>query len=600
MRAYGKRSSSVAVYYKKLRESEEVEFSDEGDIEVSEIQEDENTPNEDQSSLLSDFSNPCQYAKDYNVDDVEAHSGASIETEDESILVTMATSFDKSVTTSDLKIFDFLEENNSCKKKRKVNYEKKCYDNDGPSSAHTSKSPLEETVEDVNELLSSFQNIDDYSIQKTFQNDLEQLLQASDHEDDGKVTYGRARTMLQGKSDELSIDEQERTIEGNKSRDKVSENRDNVTTHHFNDLKNMGDFLKYQDDLEFLTAEPSINMEIIVFTSKLLNLSLAIRDDEAFLLYILRNNLPRTIKWSFPKILQDPVVLLLQGYLLTRLASNSNDLPDIFHDSVFLMLSQTMVPDCSLIGHKMTRLNFTDFLKQTNDEPAQAYALKLYLMHPTVLSSSGFARKIFNLVGQKKNANLIFQSIETLLTTETKHHIEQNQKEALLLLQKLIRHPEFEKDENYVKSMILLTNGTSILSMLPVQEKIHAYTQSIEFVLLHMEVESGSMFDIRLLHLGLALNIITQCEDIEPQESQWVRARKTLQNADQNGSNEIERFAVHMLYLNLAYMIHRLQKSVSGRERTSIISMLKRFDEETANYNENIHEKINVALHKLL
>lgn len=605
MKTYGKRSSSLAIFYAKSNLSDDIELSDDGEVESYE------GPSLDEQSLpLSNLTYGDESLRSLDVSTAPAVAGVSAEESSRVIRgrddentgsMTIVSSFDGSNSTSDLKAFDFLDELHRPKKKRRTNYKKELLPDIESHYSYNPATPVKKTIDDLNLLLSSLKSMDYESLEKNFQVKLEDSVQDKPSVLGRRVTYGSARTFLQAVEGEPA-DEDEEDIQEDKLRiTHQPEARDAATTHHFNELKNMGDFLKYQDDLEFLTEDLPTSLDHKIFISKLLNLSLAICNDEGFLQYIMRGNLFKVRNWCFSNYYSDPFILLLQGYLLTKLQLKSQDLPSCTQSIIHLLVPQLKNPEENLIQNKMTRLNYRDFLRYTNNKEGRYYALKLYCKYPEQLSSSELTSNVLNFVGEGTSTSIIFKTIETILSTETEQGVMKDAEEARFLLQRLIELlPTSGMDEYFVKSLILLTNDSSLLSEIPKERMTFAHAETLKYVLAYIQPTKGVKTDMVILHLGLALNIIAHNENLVPAESQWKEVRSFLRNVKVPELEFENRFVFYMLYLNFAYMTNNIGSFLSKKEKYSLICALKRFGQESEKYNENIHEKINIALRRLL
>lgn len=608
MKVYGKQSNSVAIYYGQS-EISDVELSDEGEIEIG-AQADANDmkllverTNQSSESHVdtAPLTNGNSTSDNFQfTNDVDASFGNA------TIPSSVGISFP--LDQSELKAFDFLDEHSQVKKRRKTNYKRLYNENFNDTGNFNPQSGINKTIDELHEFLSVLKGRNDNSIQETFKKELRKSVEEKDSKMDSKITYGRLRTMLLGKDEDDAIELEEETEENHLKKPSTSNVQDSISTHHYNELKNMGEILKFQDDLEFLTEDDPAIMDTPLFTFKLLNLALTMNNDEEFCRYINKHCVVEVSNWCFSKKdFGNEMLLLFQGYLSTKLNVPSKDLPRCFEQFIISLSSCSKLPSEHIITSKLARLNYKDFLKGTHQASGRSYSLDLYLKYPDFLSS----RQVVKLV-----SDLLDKSFETAAFTERLLQVSallvfrqrgllDDIRQEITLFSKLESYlPEWIANEHLIKSLIILSNEDEILSLASTYDKNKLYKCSMDFILMHIEPMKTDKVDVIILHLGLSLNIIGECHEFELDVDQWKRAQICFSALSGNNRNDIAEgrsgFVFDMFYLNFAYMANQLKKSLLQNERDFLIKALNSFNREAKHYNGSIHDKISTALRKLL
>lgn len=565
MRVYGKRNGSLGFYTSQDNSSQ---------VELSDYESEPETPyesNERETEIVADNSTN---------DVCPMTDGSKIN----SSLVSSASS-----NLSNLKAFDFLDKAEAPKKRRRIYYEDHLDDIQDEKDSNVNENSLNNTINDLNKFVSSLKNSDETLLQDTFKKELEKSVEDPNSKDPpGKLTYDRSRTILMSKDEEEGLDEEDeepRPIE-----DGVGKDVDDSQTYHINELRNMGDMLQYQDDLELLLEGSPSRMSRIQFVSHLLNIALAMNGDQEFCSYVNKRQARDMWRRTFHQVdLRDGLLLLIQGFLATKFQLPPNELPPFFNEFVRTLCKQRQLPVNGFSGNKIAQLNYNDFLQGSQGRIGQEYALELCVQYPVIsLSCSSLIDQIVQILVESDNLPRgIFPVIEQIAS---RRDTVQDSNLVSIISNKLIDLlPNNCYDDHLIKALILFTNEEMF------EKNNEVFHISMEFVLNHLPPFGSA--DILILHLGLSLNVISSEDGILHLESSlWSKASIILHKLEYNDDYS---FLLNMFYLNFAYMTVLLEKRLSSRVKTDLISHLENFGEESQNYNRSISNKIKYITDKL-
>lgn len=562
MKVYGKRSGSSRIYADQDDEFE-VELSDEESEpeHLSESNVHETIPGnstDDGLPMTSDLKENSSFAS--SVDSNFAH----------------------------LKAFDFLDNAQKPQKRRRINQEGRFEDRQDEEDSGENRNPLNSTIDDLDKFLSSLKSGDEMLLQDTFKKELQKSVENSTVKDNtGKLTYGRSRTMLISKDDEEGLEAEDEDPKSTKLDD---EKKDGSQTFHINELKNMGDMLQYQADLELLLEGSPSRMSRFQFVSHLLNIALAMNGDPEFCRYIKKKQTIEMWNRIFSQFdLNDAVLLLIQGFLAIKFQLPSEELPEFFDEFVLALYKFTKLPENGISGNKIAQLNYADFLHNTQNRTGKEYALKLCVQYPAVLLS--YSPLVNQIVHDLEgNASLplgFFSAIEQLVSSEK---ILQDDSLVSMIANKLVDLlPIYCENDHLIKSLILVTNEKIA------ERESEIFQLSMKFVLDHLP-PLGSV-DVLILHLGLCLNVISgDTAKLHVENTLWLQAQNQFQKLK---SNNDYSFLLNLFYLNFAYMTVLLDKRLSTKAKTDLTSQLELFAQDSQHYNESIPEKIRYIRNKL-
>ncbi|KAF4006725.1 Protein RAD61 domain protein [Saccharomyces cerevisiae] len=216
---------------------------------------------------------------------------------------------------------------------------------------HNEFESIRKIYNDINEFILKLPRADDDILNKMLENEMkmDDAIENNSIRTSKDKKYGKFRTILINKNKENEImgeevDQKANTLSLNNADNSNAEKEGLTSTNHYNELKNMGDTIKYQDDIEFLLSNSKSNDNTTVpineYFKKLLNLSLMIINDEEFFQYAKRYFKKEIIKLSFAQFRSDfPELILLQGYLLHKVSESQSDFPPSF-DNFSIELSK--------------------------------------------------------------------------------------------------------------------------------------------------------------------------------------------------------------------------------------------------------------------
>ena len=590
VKVYGKRSSSLVCQFSQPNDSE-VELSDTEDGKQEDDQ-------RDCATEVTDSTSGGQDELALSNDTTVETSKLSCDSEDQFSISSVPSSVQGTHNEDKFKAFDFLDSNTNTKKRR-TNYRRNnsevC---DIPATGFPSI-PIDRTVSDLNAFLSSLQPANGEDDLQEHSRELRKSVQESKSKVRGRVMYDRSRTMLYNKEEEENAIEEGEEKEDTTEISEEDPSSADGSTHHYNELKNMGESLKYQDDLGFLTEKSPSKLDTDSFTSRLLNLALTLKQDEDFLLYVDKHCAIDVCSWSLAKkALDHPVTTMLQAFLLAKIDLPQESLPFLSEKLIVALLSADKVPPKSALHSKMTRLNFIDFLKRTDHTTGQVYALELCLKYRNILKSEDISRRVIRLIEENKNPQLrvlLHPLADCILTQDTT--ILQDFTQGSSLLSNLVAAlPQECNDEFLIKSLILLSNEHKIITQASKDDKTKIMNCSLDFVLDNVRAEKSDNLDMVILHLGLILNLVDAC-DWQIDASRLELARDMLYKNMNTGNTE---FMVFMLSLALTHLLHRSGVLLPRDEKNLLTKILKPFDSEAKNCNESIRIKVTTALNYLL
>ncbi|GAV51599.1 hypothetical protein ZYGR_0AF00700 [Zygosaccharomyces rouxii] len=563
MKVYGKRSGSLRIYAGQDNSSE---------VELSDYESEPET-------ILEDTGR--ETAVDNSTDEACPTTGSS---KVNSSFVSSASS-----NLSNLKAFDFLDNAEAPKKRRRIYHEDHSDDIQDRQDFNGYENPLNGTINDLNKFVTSLKSGDETLLHDTFKKELEKSVEdATSKDSSGKLTYDRSRTMLMSKDEEEGLDAEDE--EPKPTKDGERKDEDDSQTYHINELRNMGDMLQYQDDLELLLEGSPSLMSRSQFVSHLLNIALAMSGDQEFCRYVNKRQARDMWKRAFYQMdLHDDVLLLLQGFLATKFQLTPNELPKFFNEFIQTLCKRDRLPVHGLSGNKIAQLNYNDFLHGSQGRTGQEYALELCVQYPVILlSCSPLVDQIVQtLVESEHLPRGIFPVIEQIASNRD---CVQNASLVSVVSNRLIDLlSNYCRDDHLIKSLILFTNEETL------ERNSEVFHTCMRFVLDHLP-PSGST-DILILHLGLCLNVISGEGGMAHLEnSLWLQTQTIFHKLE---SNDDYSFLLNMFYLNFAYMTILLDKRLSTRVKTGLISHLENFAQESQHYNGNLSNKIKYVTDKL-
>ncbi|GFP69254.1 protein RAD61 [Saccharomyces cerevisiae] len=636
MRAYGKRGPVLRTPFrsnKGLPSSSDVEFSDD----------DVNSVIPDVSSTISSSiaDHPIEGLLDEprkaqdsssSFDGTNEKPSSQLDSKRNDQNVRIITSSDTSMAfmkDEKLSAFNFLDGSKASKRKRRRTYQK--HDANITSSIepdvqdedsitmHNEFESIRKIYNDINEFILKLPRADDDILNKMLENEMkmDDAVENNSIRTSKDKKYGKFRTILINKNKENEImgeevDQKANTLSLNNADNSSAEKEGLTSTNHYNELKNMGDTIKYQDDIEFLLSNSKSNDNTTVpineYFKKLLNLSLMIINDEEFFQYAKRYFKKEIIKLSFAQFRSDfPELILLQGYLLHKVSESQSDFPPSF-DNFSIELSK----DDGKIRtkknkhiNKLSHLNFEDFLRKTQFKTGLYYSLSLWEMHGNL--SLDIIKRISILASNKdlfsRHVKTFVPLLEKLITDSEFCHmyIEQPEMFDSLISNLNNQFKDMLDDDSLIKILILLTN-MEVHNYTLWKEADMIFQSSMNTILESIHPLTDAKVDNILLHLGLCLNICSRENSrLKLDGKLWYDMRTIFVKMIRDGSDTENRLVQGLFYLNFSFLIKQRKENsnLDPGELNLLLVELEAFKSETSQFNEGISNKIEIALNYL-
>ncbi|CAI4327169.1 BAK_1a_G0008710.mRNA.1.CDS.1 [Saccharomyces cerevisiae] len=636
MRAYGKRGPVLRTPFrsnKSLPSSSDVEFSDD----------DVNSVIPDVSSTISSSiaDHPIEGLLDEprkaqdsssSFDGTNEKPSSQLDSKRNDQNVRIITSSDTSMAfmkDEKLSAFNFLNGSKASKRKRRRTYQK--HDANITSSIepdvqdedsitmHNEFESIRKIYNDINEFILKLPRADDDILNKMLENEMkmDDAVENNSIRTSKDKKYGKFRTILINKNKENEImgeevDQKANTLSLNNADNSNAEKEGLTSTNHYNELKNMGDTIKYQDDIEFLLSNSKSNDNTTVpineYFKKLLNLSLMIINDEEFFQYAKRYFKKEIIKLSFAQFRSDfPELILLQGYLLHKVSESQSDFPPSF-DNFSIELSK----DDGKIRtkknkhiNKLSHLNFEDFLRKTQFKTGLYYSLSLWEMHGNL--SLDIIKRISILASNKdlfsRHVKTFIPLLEKLITASEFCHmyIEQPEMFDSLISNLNNQFKDMLDDDSLIKILILLTN-MEVHNYTLWKEADMIFQSSMNTILESIHPLTDAKVDNILLHLGLCLNICSRENSrLKLDGKLWYDMRTIFVKMIRDGSDTENRLVQGLFYLNFSFLIKQRKENsnLDPGELNLLLVELEAFKSETSQFNEGISNKIEIALNYL-
>ncbi|CAI5034839.1 CRE_HP_G0104640.mRNA.1.CDS.1 [Saccharomyces cerevisiae] len=636
MRAYGKRGPVLRTPFrsnKGLPSSSDVEFSDD----------DVNSVIPDVSSTISSsiadhpidgLLDEPRKAQDSSssFDGTNEKPSSQLDSKRNDQNVRIITSSDTSMAfmkDEKLSAFNFLDGSKASKRKRRRTYQK--HDANITSSIepdvqdedsitmHNEFESIRKIYNDINEFILKLPRADDDILNKMLENEMkmDDAVENNSIRTSKDKKYGKFRTILINKNKENEImgeevDQKANTLSLNNADNSSAEKEGLTSTNHYNELKNMGDTIKYQDDIEFLLSNSKSNDNTTVpineYFKKLLNLSLMIINDEEFFQYAKRYFKKEIIKLSFAQFRSDfPELILLQGYLLHKVSESQSDFPPSF-DNFSIELSK----DDGKIRtkknkhiNKLSHLNFEDFLRKTQFKTGLYYSLSLWEMHGNL--SLDIIKRISILASNKdlfsRHVKTFIPLLEKLITdSEFRHmYIEQPEMFDSLISNLNNQFKDMLDDDSLIKILILLTN-MEVHNYTLWKEADMIFQSSMNTILESIHPLTDAKVDNILLHLGLCLNICSRENSrLKLDGKLWYDMKTIFVKMIRDGSDTENRLVQGLFYLNFSFLIKQRKENsnLDPGELNLLLVELEAFKSETSQFNEGISNKIEIALNYL-
>ena len=516
-----------------------------------------------------------------------------------------------------LSVFDFMSKTISPKvKRRKTRYtlrrptgyfDESVSGESGDNIQDRGSEKLNDIINNVNEFLDGLQPKNEDPLLHMFE---EQAIQGGDDcskEDEdsnqqlasasGRV-YDKRRTLLidrKGEEDmeDTILEEYNEALEDEKREEEKLESSLSPDEHrltqgrlyHYNELKNMGQTLSYQEDLDFLMSSVSPNGTVEDFMSTLLAFSSSIDTNEPFKCYLLKNHSLEICQKCLTRMDLDSLPLLLvQSYILNTFLPQAGDsapkkLPK--NISTLLLSASRYVESVDTLqkGNKLLRLNYKDFVQRCGKKSGVYYAVNIWCKcfdYFSVSDRCKFFRRSFDIINKSIPHSVQEKLLEfiELMLLDKQCEIEVWNEPLIPLSEDLLAlFPQHANNEHLVKCLILLTNKPDIVGSIgaPLQNSTIGILIHSICTLYSKQPKSGRDADVLLLHLGLALNILSETTArLKEVDELWDAMRLTVSDGVTTHD-----FTCLLLYLCFCYLsLHKLrgQHDVTQNSGTSDIS----------------------------
>ncbi|AET40434.1 Rad61p Ecym_6029 [Eremothecium cymbalariae DBVPG len=422
--------------------------------------------------------------------------------------------------------------------------------------------------------------------------------------DSSKISYGRTRTMLM-KTEQASEDEGN-IVEENSLEDEGDDPSGIMESQHFNQLRNMGEWVKYQDDLDIV-----INYEYNSVGDKraaLLSLCLDMINNEKLSQYIVRYRHHEFWKWCFE--FTDPnqkVLSFLQCFIVDTIPLKNDDSfwrMISLEEFILPLVTEESLPK-QIAGSRLVKLNYKDFMKVFPHRSLGNLVLKIWNRHTDSIGTSEISIPVFSALLPTTDIEdtttilcLIEKNIPASHSPDTRY---KKQYQSLFNLLMSLRNNVLDK-EAILKCFIKLTNHCHLLEMKKDSLTI-LFQDSV--TLLHklkksfLSTDEDPMINMLILHLGLCLNVITEVP-LTIGTTQLDSLTKIFNTIYKNENIKQELSFIHDLFLLVfAYSIHEYKMVIGGCELAYLKTQLSVFASDVESYNNSIYERTAYILQRI-
>ncbi|CEP61217.1 Rad61p LALA0_S02e09384g [Lachancea lanzarotensis] len=419
-----------------------------------------------------------------------------------------------------------------------------------------------------------------------------------------KKLYGKTRTIVQNANDDdidddigivEALPESERTylddeIDGSQSQ----------STQHFNHLRDMGEALKYQDELEFFLHENSKTNSDTKIAS-LLGLALNMLNDTKMLDYAVKQSQLEIWEWCTGLCANsNDLILHVCSFILNAVAVNPKNIASgqiNFHELVLPLLKQLSVVSTDACTDHVKN-NYEEFLKLTDRKPGLFYGLKLWNLCLDKSKSTDDYNASDTILQALKNsqsyASDAFVIALKVLTKSTMH--QKSRSEWLKALTPFCCSQATNQD--LVKVLVRLTNDAFEIcdGMADVLHCSLAFTLTNSALLL--QHGQGDLIEVFVLHLGLCLNLaqIKSLVQIVPHSTvqrTYEVLQEILECSEQHSQQD---FNQNMFVLICCYFACSGCLTFQPAENDQIQIRLQAFAEEIEPFNKSIHTNVRQVL----
>ncbi|CDO92308.1 unnamed protein product [Kluyveromyces dobzhanskii CBS 2104] len=409
-----------------------------------------------------------------------------------------------------------------------------------------------------------------------------------------QVRYGRTRTLLKKESHDEK--EEDKGTDNDDDDDDDDDDEGQATNQlscdssfndpnpviHVNQLKTLGEGLKYEDDLEFLQY---ITTDEKLFTVKLLSCSLQLSSSAGLTNYIKKYKTEEVWQWVLQNIYPHNEVVSYLQLCIAHTIPMPPGAPQWKQLSPIMMRCSSLkdVPELKE-GSKITKLNYTDFVQLAEQNPQElSFTLWKSFSYPD-------RNEFVNLIGLLHDPtpqlfDLIEQYLETFITEAVM---------TAMLPNILSNVATYIDDVNVIKIMVKLTNRAFFLNLLSLAEKTEVVDCCLSYVIKvsKCQTQKHEFDDIIILQLGLVLNIVAN-NNVESQESVIDEIRTLIETSHLKG------FLDGLLALVFVLLTKTAKCNLSSSLKASITDLLNCLSTDMKETNETIYNNAQTALKML-
>lgn len=439
------------------------------------------------------------------------------------------------------------------------------------------------TLKNVHKIISSLKTPDE--VMEAYRKNMSEVSTtvASTH---SRIKYGRSRTMLRNLEDEdageyvpsNAPDEPELHTGGNNT------NSNLTSVIHINQLRNLGEALRFEDDLDFLKSFPS---DKNVIFSKLLSFAIEIKSNNALLGFVKRYKVRQLWDWAF-RIFDSADVPLcyFQLWLANTFPLDESDARWIPIKNLILICSYINEVQPPVCASKFISMNFKDFIRIEKYTNPKQLALEIW---ENFVSLDGTEKdnRILELLDEPNGQVLTILEKNVTSTSDPKF--------LMQCYTKLYKHVnDFINGSQFIKVLIKMTNNICFLESIRSNEKYNLIQLCLCTVIKEYPLvnEEDHIQDIIILQLGLVLNMITKVQ--MQYKKELVHNIRTMLPEMQDGT-----FLSELLQLVFVFLVISNELKLNHHELQSLRVSVGHLRDVSKDKNISIYEKATLG-HNLL
>ena len=674
MKAYGRRSRTVTTFGISNNESKDISFSQSEGEESDTILSDSNPVHTDLHSKASEKNaiNQIITSETNGTNTLSSGQLAPTMTIDSSFdIMGTRPSSDIDVTSlrnqqisprktklkveriPELQVFEFLDNSKNIKKRRKTNYYKHVESDFPDPSTETAKqgngtdeneddsdddvvygsgnmsSSMGKVLENVGNFLRTLEPENEHSLEDLFDEERNNLKQDDDLKEKSNVAqkvYNNRRTFLMRNStaeeeEQNMVDEYLEEIEIEKSSNNSKENlsihistpfitKKNDKIRTVNELKNIGDTLKYQEDYDYLTCNLNHDTPINDAISILAEFIIALKNDNNILKYIRKHHYFDICEWCLQIESNNDQFLILQGYILNtfyKQQTNTN-IPKNLSSSLINIARCVKIPTKLRNGSKMQKLTYSDFLKINNGKSGFHYALNIWYSSISTFSITQITQildLLIKLPYKPDNASILdeskfFQLLQSILLIYNNGNSENNKKRIVKICGLYELKNSLIDNEDYLKCAILETNDPVTNMECREETLTDLFNETMNHTLDNQDKTDSVSDNTIMLQLALCLNVIDHYKPVTNEPSPLLSQLKNT--IFQKGSKQFSSMTdnlLHLIFASLLIINQGLSNHISPineDQRENILESLREFSKMGDDIDDYVKGKINNAI----